>query len=167
MLENYFKKFDFKPLNDFVSKLKKQIKGFGLVSGCYDSMFLRYKLKSNLELDIHIDRYDNISTNITFYLLKDGNRFEMVKFFLYNIKLAACKELHTPEGTNRSIQHDYRMDNGDNLTVYSSMFDYEGNDYISGHESIRKLSYQEFHKKLSDEVLNSMLNPIYKYNSKI
>lgn len=71
MLENYFKKFDFKPLNDFVSKLEKQIKGFGLGSGCYDSMFLGYKLKSNLELDIHIDRYDNISTNITFYLLKD------------------------------------------------------------------------------------------------
>ena len=52
------------------------------------------------------------------------------------------------------------MDNGDNLTVYSSMFDYEDNDYISGYESIRKLSYQEFHKKLDDEVLNCMLSPV-------
>lgn len=165
MLENYFKEFDFIPLKDYVDKLEKEIVYIEKID--LDSRFnkerfnaLKCHLKSDFDLEIHITKPQDIGSEIRFYFLKDGNVFEMVDFYLYDLRLPAEKNKHIPGGTNRNIYHEYWTQDNDDLTVYSSIFNYTDNDYLLGFESVRKVSYQEFHKKLSDEVLNNMFVPL-------
>ena len=165
MFEDYFKEFDFKPLKDYVDKLEKEIVYIEKID--LDSRFnkerfnaLKCHLKSDFDLEIHITKPQDIGSEIRFYFLKDGNVFEMVDFYLYDLRLPAEKNKHIPEGTNRNIYHEYWMKDGNKLTVYSSIFNYKNNGYMKGFESVRNLLYQEFRKKLSDEVLNNMFVPL-------
>ena len=158
MFEDYFKEFNFKPLNDYVEKLEKEIvdiknNNFNDVNFDNGKFNIHdFKLKSNLDLEIEvIELFGN--TTIQFTFLNEGKIVETLCFLLNSFKSSSS-------GANRSIYHEYYAQDGDNLTVYGSSFNYEDNDYILGYESVRKLSYQEFHKKLSDIVLNNMLNPV-------
>lgn len=170
MLESYFKEFDFKPLNDYVDKLEKEIvdvKKIDLDSRFNKERFnvLKCNLKSDFDLEIHIAKPEDIGSEICFYFLKDGNIVEMIDFYIYDFELSKVlderfEDKHLEEGANRNIYHEYWMKDGNKLTVYSSIFNYKNNGYMKGFESVRNLLYQEFRKKLSDEVLNNMFVPL-------
>lgn len=174
MLENYFKEFNFKPLNDYVNKLEKEIvdienNNFNDVNFSDEKLHIfRFKLKSNLNLTIKTIRINDYFRDIIrFYFLKDGNCIELISFCLSDCKLPEHKDIfyrpymHHPKGINRFISHYYKIQDGDNVTVYSFRSNYEDNDYILGYESVRKLPYQELHKKLGNETDIDMLDPLF------
>jgi len=137
MLEEIFNKYTFKPLINFLESIKSEII-LGEIE-VDDNVFfsewveLRTKLKNGLDLKILINKREEMDW-ITFHFNMGLISLEDVQFMIFN---------NNNQEFNRIIRQDYFMVNDDVATTFNSVYTYVDDDYKSGNESIRKVSFKD------------------------